>query len=179
MNVSRFNRRFITLPLLFAFVAIGALMLSAMLAGCDSTTPSGTATAAGQVQQGAAIVGYITQPGAPTSQPANLTPAEQSVRTIVQQVGAVVPWGGQILAGIALAAGAVGAVAGAVAGNKTSNASFASVVMELATSATGWVEGEWSTVTSNALAKQGLTNVVAATPTTPAAPAAAPSKIAA
>ena len=121
------------------------------------------------MQQGAALIGYIAQPGTPTTQPANLTAGEQQIRTIVQQVGNVVPYGTAVLSGIALAAGAVGAVAGGVAGNQTSNANFATVVTELATSATGWIEGEWSTVTSNALAKSGLTAVVNSTPMSPTA----------
>jgi hypothetical protein len=133
------------------------------------------------VQQGATLVGYIAQPGTPTTQPASLTSTEQQARVIVQTIGNVVPYGTSILSAIAVAAGAVGAIAGAVAGKQTSNASFASVVTELATSATGWIEGEWSTVTANALAKQGLTSVVASTPSAPstlAAPAVQASKAA-
>ena len=142
-----------------------------VLAGCTAAQQASTEAAVPKVQEGASIVGYIAQPGTPTTQPANLTQAEQNIRTVVQQVGAVVPYGTQVLTGITLAAGAIGALAGgvggAVAGTKSSALTWQGALSEVVTAATGFVDGDWSPATVVALAKAGLTSAAAAVPATP------------
>lgn len=167
------SRRLLPLAAL-AIVAVGAFLAVAMI-GCQS--PSQQSAASG-VQQGAALVGYLAQPGTPTTQPANLTSTDQTIRTVVQEVGSVVPYGSEVLSGVALAAGAVGAIAGAFAGSSSGSSKWQSVLTEVVTAATGFVDGPWSTATEAAISKAGLTSAANSTPTTTAAAATPAAKAA-
>lgn len=137
------------------------------LSGC-------TAAQTAALQKEAADVRYVTAtPGTvanPSTQPSTAA-ALDTTQAVVQVAGDTSPWAKLVIGIIGAIAGAV--VAAPVASTVTAN-NAKSVLTEVATAATGFLPGPWSSIAQQKLSAAGLHDVAATASPTASTPSPTP-----
>jgi hypothetical protein len=151
-------------------LVVGLGFMSSQFVGCSPSQWADVQKSAQGTQYVTATpVPATTQPTAAQTSTQNLLDAARGVYLTVANTNPTVAAIGGI---IGIVAGAIGAFAGTKTGSTTATASaqsqLKSILTEVATSATGFLPGPWSTVVSDALTAAGLHQV--ASPTTPTPP---------